>query len=84
MLSPPTVLIGTDDDLALGEFGIATRMTQRPGAKQPEGLPVGEPARTMVYKPPTGTSPDEVGPQPRKPLRWSPARAATRSRSGGR
>lgn len=64
MLSPPTVLIDTDDDLALGEFGIATRMTQRSGERQPDGLPVDEPARTMVYKAvaeePSGEPPPEI------------------------
>ena len=28
MLTPPKVLLETDDDLAVGEFGIATRMVQ--------------------------------------------------------
>src|SRR5689334_6646438 len=28
MLTPPSVVLETDDDLALGEFGIATRMVQ--------------------------------------------------------
>ena len=29
LLTPPAVLIETDDDLAVGEFGIATRIVQR-------------------------------------------------------
>jgi hypothetical protein len=52
LLSPPTVLMETDDDLAVGEFGIATRMVQRvqkPG--EPEPAPRLEPGATMVYKP---------------------------------
>jgi hypothetical protein len=53
LLTPPKVLLETDDDLALGEFGIATRMVQ-PGRGKPSG---GEPAgevesgATMIYKP---------------------------------
>jgi FHA domain-containing protein len=52
LLSPPRVLLETDADLDVGEFGIATRMVQpdrRPGA----GEPVGdiEPGATMIYKP---------------------------------
>src|SRR5262245_64658233 len=29
LLTPPRVLLQTDDDLAMGEFGIATRVVQR-------------------------------------------------------
>jgi hypothetical protein len=68
LLTPPKVLLETDDDLALGEFGIATRMVQ-PGRGKPSG---GEPAgqiesgATMIYKPkvsqPTeAVSADELG-----------------------
>src|SRR6059058_1561134 len=33
LLSPPRVVMNTDDDLAVGEFGIATRMVQ-PGGRR--------------------------------------------------
>jgi hypothetical protein len=53
LLSPPKVLLETDEDLEVGEFGIATRMAQ--GGKQvtPDEMPVPDvPAgATMVYKP---------------------------------
>ena len=39
MLSPPVVVMTTDDDLAVGEFGIATRMIQQ-RAKDEEKHPV--------------------------------------------
>jgi hypothetical protein len=54
LLTPPRVLFETDEDLGVGEFGIATRMAQpRHGA--PEGEPAGqvEPGATMIYKPRT-------------------------------
>lgn len=60
LLTPPIVLIETDDDLSIGEFGIATRMTQRsPGraepeqGEEPEPPPRLEAGATMVYKPRT-------------------------------
>jgi hypothetical protein len=52
MLTPPRVQLETDDDLVVGEFGIATRMVQpkgRPAAEEPAEEP--EPGATMVYKP---------------------------------
>ena len=52
LLSPPKVSMETDDDLSVGEFGIATRMVQ--GAEPvetDEPLPEVEPGATMVYKP---------------------------------
>jgi hypothetical protein len=50
LLSKPQVLIQTDDDLEVGEFGIATRMASVEGA--PEGVPAqAEPGATMVYRP---------------------------------
>ena len=33
LLTPPIVLMETDDDLSIGEFGIATRMAQRDPAR---------------------------------------------------
>jgi FHA domain-containing protein len=52
LLSPPKVLMETDDDLDVGEFGIATRMVQPRGAAaqdSPAGQP--QPGATMIYKP---------------------------------
>jgi FHA domain-containing protein len=51
LVSSPRVLFETDDDLDVGEFGIATRMAQpeRRRADQP-GEEV-EPGATMIYKP---------------------------------
>jgi Protein of unknown function (DUF3662)/FHA domain len=65
LLSSPRVVFETDDDLDVGEFGIATRMAQpdRGRAGQPAEEP--EPGATMIYKPkaaPTeAVSPEELG-----------------------
>jgi hypothetical protein len=67
LLSPPRVLMETDEDLDLGEFGIATRMVrgQKPVEREAAALPDVEPGATMVYKPkqpPTeAISPEELG-----------------------
>jgi hypothetical protein len=67
LLSPPHVIFHTDEDLAVGEFGIATRMAQPGGrrrtAEEPEPV---ESGATMIYKPrapePTqSATPDELG-----------------------
>ena len=58
LLTPPRVLLEVDDDLDLGEFGIATRMVQPRGGRKgeqprdqiPEQV---EPGATMIYKPRT-------------------------------
>ena len=63
LLTPPAVRMETDDDLAMGEFGIATRMVQ--GERQTGGpAPVEqvEPGATMVYRPTSPLPPD--GPAP--------------------
>jgi hypothetical protein len=67
LLSPPRVLMETDEDLDVGEFGIATRMVQ-PDRRRAAGEPAGdlEPGATMIYKPkappPTeAASPAELG-----------------------
>jgi hypothetical protein len=54
VLTPPKVLLETDADLAVGEFGIATRMVQpkqgnRAAADEP--LEQVESGATMIYKP---------------------------------
>ena len=60
MLSLPVVAITTDDDLAVGEFGIATRMVQgraRDGSF--DGAPLPEGGQTMIYRPEPGDEPKE-------------------------
>jgi len=54
LLTPPRILFETDDDLGVGEFGIATRMAQY-GRKAEEGPPAeaATPGATMIYKPRT-------------------------------
>jgi hypothetical protein len=68
--SAPAVLIETDDDLEVGEFGIATRMVQRqPAAAAGDGPGPGpevEAGATMIYKPSTppptqAATPAELG-----------------------
>ena len=61
LLSTPAVLIEEDDDLGVGEFGIATRMVQpeRPQAPTPpDVVPQAEPSATRIYRPPAA----EAGP----------------------
>jgi hypothetical protein len=53
LLTPPRIIFETDDDLGVGEFGIATRMAQhgRSGDEEPaEDVASGA---TMIYKPRT-------------------------------
>jgi len=51
LLTPPRVLFETDDDLGIGEFGIATRMAkQERSGEEPEEVEAGA---TMIYKPRT-------------------------------
>jgi hypothetical protein len=53
LLTPPKVLLETDDDLAVGEFGIATRMVQPKHGTRPPEEPQEEveSGATMIYKP---------------------------------
>jgi hypothetical protein len=63
LLTPPRVQLETDADLALGEFGIATRMVQpKHGhrADEPEEQP--ESGATMIYKHPA--PPETAGEAP--------------------
>src|SRR5262245_6338666 len=55
LLSTPQVLIEEDEDLNVGEFGIATRMVQpeRPKAPTPPDVqPQARPSETKIYRPP--------------------------------
>jgi len=68
LLTPPRVALETDEDLALGEFGIATRMVQpRHGARTEDGPEEqAEAGATMIYKHPApdaseAASPEELG-----------------------
>jgi hypothetical protein len=58
MLSPPAVLITTDGDLSVGEFGIATRMVQRSRrtgtAEAPLASPLPEPPPETPATPASG------------------------------
>lgn len=55
LLTPPRVRFETDDDLDVGEFGIATKTAQPSRRRAPEGAPEEElqPGATMVYRPRT-------------------------------
>jgi hypothetical protein len=67
LLTAPRVLFETDDDLDVGEFGIATRMVQPERRVAAAGEPESqvEPGHTMIYRPrsaPTeAASPEELG-----------------------
>ncbi len=57
VLTPPRVKFATDDDLAVGEFGIATRVAQ-----PEEGVPSLPPAALAVTEPPVSVSIPAVAP----------------------
>ena len=57
LLSPPEVKFETDDDLEMGEFGIATRMVQGAVPQPGEPEPQVEPGATMVYRKPSRPRP---------------------------
>jgi FhaA, N-terminal domain/FHA domain len=67
LLTPPRVLMETDADLHVGEFGIATRMAQpeRRPARQDEPAFEAQAGHTMIYRPKGGAtepvSPEELG-----------------------
>ena len=70
LVSPPRVLLEEDEDLAVGEFGIATRVAaeEQPFAEPQRALPVEAPleapAQTMIYKPPVAPIEPELEPEP--------------------
>ncbi|MDH4101821.1 MAG: DUF3662 and FHA domain-containing protein [Thermoleophilia bacterium] len=55
LLGAPVVLVTTDDDLAVGEFGIATRLVADEASDEPPPPPelsLEQPAQTMIYRAP--------------------------------
>jgi hypothetical protein len=71
LLDAPVVKVTTDDDLAVGEFGIATRLVAGEGepadaAPLPPELPVEQPAQTMIYRAPVPETPEAP---PQEPVR---------------
>ena len=53
LLGAPVVIVTTDEDLAIGEFGIATRLVAdetSDEAPPPPEIPVEQPAQTMIYR----------------------------------
>jgi len=65
LLGAPVVIVTTDDDLAVGEFGIATRLVSNETSEKqspPPELPVDQPAMTMIYR--TATPPVVAAPAP--------------------
>ena len=73
LLTQPRVLMETDSDLQIGEFGIATRMAQPKGAGLVPDAPEVEAGATMIYKPRSPRA------RPRRP-----AEPRTLARAGGR
>jgi Protein of unknown function (DUF3662)/FHA domain len=67
LLSAPRVLMESDDDLTIGEFGIATRLVQPENRAAQAGEPESQavPGQTMVYRPEAGptqaVSAEELG-----------------------
>ena len=53
LLTAPRIVFETDEDLGVGEFGIATRMAQYGRRGDEEAPEVPAPGATMVYKPRT-------------------------------
>ena len=74
LLTPPRVKFAVDDDLAVGEFGIATRLVTpereevaaaAPGP--PAAAPLEPPAETMVYRTPVVPPVPAPAPEPEPP-----------------
>ena len=69
LLDTPRVLVEVDDDLAVGEFGIATRVVAAEGSSEPAPplpLPADEPSQTMIYKAAAPVVPDAPPPEPQQ------------------
>jgi hypothetical protein len=76
LLSAPRVLMETDDDLTIGEFGIATRLVQPEDRAAEAGEPASQaqPGQTMVYRsapvPTEAISPEELGIEEPASITW--------------
>jgi hypothetical protein len=71
LLGAPIVLVTTDDDLAVGEFGIATRLVADEASEEPpppSELPVEQPAQTMIYRAATPPVADAPPPEPEREI----------------
>jgi hypothetical protein len=67
LLTPPRVLVATDDDLAIGEFGIGTRLVADEASAEappPPDLPLEQPEHTMIYRAPAPVEEDAGTPEP--------------------
>ena len=67
LLTPPRVLVTTDDDLVVGEFGIGTRLVADEASAEappPPDLPLEEPEHTMVYRAPAPAVEEPEAPEP--------------------
>jgi hypothetical protein len=88
LLTPPKVSLTVDDDLAVGEFGIATRLVtpdHEGGVLTPPApAPVEPPAETIVYQPtvapPAPAPPPEPEPSPSS-TRWTSSSCVSPSRA---
>jgi Protein of unknown function (DUF3662)/FHA domain len=75
LLTAPNVRVTTDSDLAVGEFGIATRLVAADAgddARKPDvppELPLEQPGQTMVYRPPATDVPEAEEAPPPEPVR---------------
>jgi len=69
LLGAPVVIVTTDEDLAVGEFGIATRLVEDEASSElppPPKLLVEQPAHTMIYRAPTRPVLEAPPPEPER------------------
>ena len=78
LLTPPRVLLQTDVDLAIGEFGIATRVAQ-PDELPPAAAPAAEPVPAARPSPPAALPAPPVVEAPAATMVYRPDEAALES-----
>jgi FhaA, N-terminal domain/FHA domain len=76
LLTAPRVLFESDDDLSIGEFGIATRMVQPEHGRADGPASEAVPGQTMIYRPDPGptqaATPEELGLDAEPPtIQWN-------------